>query len=183
MELTRAIEILDPEHVEHYTEREGGLEEVNEACRMGMEALKEKLAAEESLSGAQWEMRLYEGAVEVYGKKNQVEDAARKLAKLVKELLNFAHSKEPDGLKETVNNARADAEIALNTLAVIFGDCSELEYQKLLEMGKWLDEQEKPKEGNYDCGCPEYEKRPCDNPNEGDLTCGECQHGVKRDGE
>lgn len=32
----RAIEILDPEHREHYE----SIETVNEACRMGMEALK-----------------------------------------------------------------------------------------------------------------------------------------------
>lgn len=36
MKIERAIEILDPEHREHYED----LEEVNEACRMGMEALK-----------------------------------------------------------------------------------------------------------------------------------------------
>lgn len=36
MKIERAIEILDPEHREHYD----GLEEVNEARRMGMEALK-----------------------------------------------------------------------------------------------------------------------------------------------
>lgn len=36
MEIDRAIEILDPTHREHYD----GLEEVNEACRMGMEALE-----------------------------------------------------------------------------------------------------------------------------------------------
>ena len=36
MKIERAIEILDPEHREHYDD----LEEVNEACRMGMEALK-----------------------------------------------------------------------------------------------------------------------------------------------
>ena len=36
MTIDRAIEILDPNHREHYD----GLEEVNEACRMGMEALK-----------------------------------------------------------------------------------------------------------------------------------------------
>ena len=36
MKIERAIEILDPEHREHYD----GLEEVNEACRMGMEALR-----------------------------------------------------------------------------------------------------------------------------------------------
>ena len=36
MTIDRAIEILNPEHREHYN----GLDEVNEACRMGMEALK-----------------------------------------------------------------------------------------------------------------------------------------------
>ena len=37
MTIDRAIEILNPEHREHYD----GMEEVNEACRMGMEALKQ----------------------------------------------------------------------------------------------------------------------------------------------
>ena len=36
MKIDRAIEILDPEHRENYD----GMDEVNEACRMGMEALK-----------------------------------------------------------------------------------------------------------------------------------------------
>lgn len=36
MTIERAIEILDPEHRENYD----GMDEVNEACRMGMEALK-----------------------------------------------------------------------------------------------------------------------------------------------
>ena len=36
MKIERAIEILDPEHRERYDD----LEEVNEACRMGMEALR-----------------------------------------------------------------------------------------------------------------------------------------------
>ena len=38
MKIERAIEILDPEHREHYD----GMDEVNEACRMGMEALKQE---------------------------------------------------------------------------------------------------------------------------------------------
>ena len=36
MTIDRAIEILNPEHRECYD----GMDEVNEACRMGMEALK-----------------------------------------------------------------------------------------------------------------------------------------------
>lgn len=39
MTIERAIEILDPEHREHYD----SIEVVNEACRMGMQALKEQL--------------------------------------------------------------------------------------------------------------------------------------------
>lgn len=36
MTIDRAIQILNPEHREHYD----GMDEVNEACRMGMEALE-----------------------------------------------------------------------------------------------------------------------------------------------
>ena len=36
MTIDRAIEILDPEHRENYD----GMDEVNEACRMGMEVLE-----------------------------------------------------------------------------------------------------------------------------------------------
>ena len=36
MKIERAIEILNPEHREHYD----SIETVNEACRMGMEALQ-----------------------------------------------------------------------------------------------------------------------------------------------
>ncbi len=39
MKIERAIEILDPEHREHYE----SIEPVNEACRMGMEALKKQI--------------------------------------------------------------------------------------------------------------------------------------------
>ena len=39
MKIERAIEILDPEHREHYE----SIEPVNEACRMGMEALEKQI--------------------------------------------------------------------------------------------------------------------------------------------
>ena len=39
MTFDRAIEILDPEHREHYE----FIDPVNDACRMGMEALKKQL--------------------------------------------------------------------------------------------------------------------------------------------
>lgn len=40
MTIERAIEILDPEHREHYD----SIDTVNEACRMGMEALERQVA-------------------------------------------------------------------------------------------------------------------------------------------
>lgn len=39
MEIERAIEILNPEHREHYD----SIETVNEACRMGMRALEKQV--------------------------------------------------------------------------------------------------------------------------------------------
>ena len=39
MTFDRAIEILDPEHREHYE----SIDPINDACRMGMEALKKQL--------------------------------------------------------------------------------------------------------------------------------------------
>jgi len=39
----RAIEILDPTHRERYSDLPDGMEQVNEACRMGMKALKKKM--------------------------------------------------------------------------------------------------------------------------------------------
>lgn len=42
MDIERAIEILDPEHRERYD----SIETVDEACRMGREALRQQLAAQ-----------------------------------------------------------------------------------------------------------------------------------------
>ena len=94
MELARAIEILDPEHRELYYEREGGLEEVTEACRMGMEALKAQLAGEdETMTAAQQEMAIYEAAVQTYGANAQILIAVEEMAELTKALLKFIRYK------------------------------------------------------------------------------------------
>lgn len=42
--LERAIEILEPTHRECYSDLPDGMEQVNEACRMGMESLKKQKA-------------------------------------------------------------------------------------------------------------------------------------------
>ena len=49
MTIERAIEILDPEHREHYE----SIEPVNEACRMGMNALKELSELKDKLKSGQ----------------------------------------------------------------------------------------------------------------------------------
>lgn len=35
----------------------------------------------------------------------------------------------------------------------------------------------------YNCTCPEWEERPCDNPNECDLECEDCLHGKPEEDE
>ena len=54
MTIDRAIEILDPEHREYYD----GMDEVNEACRMGMEALERTrwIPCSERLPGTETEV-------------------------------------------------------------------------------------------------------------------------------
>ena len=47
MTYERAMEILDPQLREHYL----SIEPVNEACRMGMEALKKQIPTAPTLSG------------------------------------------------------------------------------------------------------------------------------------
>lgn len=51
MEITieRAIEILDPTHREHYNELPDGMEQVNEACRIGMQALMKQKEEQKSM--------------------------------------------------------------------------------------------------------------------------------------
>lgn len=166
MKIERAIEILNPEHREQYD----SLETVNEACRMGMEALKAQLAAEdETMTAAQQEMAIYEAAVQTYGANAQILIAIEEMAELTKALL------------ESINEERADVEIMLNQLHVIFGDCSDWESIKLSRLADRLDDCGIVG-GRYDCACPEHEERPCDNPNE-DIECPDCQHGASKDEE
>ncbi len=63
--IDRAIEILNPEHREDHP----NMDEINEACRMGMEAMQELRAREnaENIQAAQAEMAIYEAAVQRFG--------------------------------------------------------------------------------------------------------------------
>lgn len=158
MELARAIEILDPEHRERYD----SLEEVNEACRMGMEALKAQLAAEdETMTAAQQEMAIYEAAVQTYGANAQILIAVEEMAELTKALLKFIRYGDRPAVLESINEERADVEIMLNQLHVIFGDCSDWESIKLSRLADRL---EAEKEAGTVCGAT-------------DLQCIKCQPG------
>lgn len=170
MTIERAIEILDPEHREKYD----GIEEVNEACRMGMKALEAVKAANEEASEAVAnaaadaaraakeaedaarkeaeetgmamtvniypvknqtpygrEMRVYEQAVETWGDRAQILMAVEEMSELTKALLKFLRYGERKDVLNAIQEERADVEIMLNQLHVIFGDCSEWELQKL----------------------------------------------------
>lgn len=63
MTAERAIEILDPTHREHYD----SIEPVYEACRMGMEALKEKLERSKGCSFCQKPFNLNVAGVDEHG--------------------------------------------------------------------------------------------------------------------
>lgn len=51
MEIERAIEILNPEHREHYDSIETVIETVNEACRMCMRALEKQIPKKPTFEG------------------------------------------------------------------------------------------------------------------------------------
>lgn len=141
MKIDRAIEILDPTHREQY----GDIEEVNEACRMGMEALQEKKARAEAggegVTDAQREMAIYEAAVEKFGAEAQIDQAIEEMAELAVALNKYKRLvKFGQGNKETVLDniaqERADVETMLNQLGVIFGDCSDWECRKLEKLAQ-----------------------------------------------
>lgn len=124
MEIKRAIEILNPEHRECYN----GIEEVNEACRMGMAELEARREAEEVLTSARQEMAIYEAAVDKWGKEGTARAAANAFERLLVTLRRIEGGAEESDLDK---EARAEAEISLNLLTVLLGDCSDLECVKL----------------------------------------------------
>lgn len=91
---------------------------------------------EEELTPEQQEMALYEKAVEKFGEEAQILIAIEEMSELTKALLKYLRYKQFGQLdKETTIKAiaeeRADVEIMLNQLHVIFGDNTEEEIAKL----------------------------------------------------
>lgn len=96
----------------------------------------ESAEVEGDLTPEQKEMALYEAAVEKFGAGAQILMAVEEMSELQKALLKYLRYKDfNQGDKETVlqniNEERADVEIMLNQLHVIFGDNTEAEAEKL----------------------------------------------------
>lgn len=79
----------------------------------------------------QEEMALYEQAVALFGKEHQILIAIEEMSELTKALVKYLrYGSNPDVLA-SIQEERADVEIMLNQLHVIFGDCSQQECEKL----------------------------------------------------
>ena len=86
--------------------------------------------------GQQWEMDLYERAVEVYGDKAQIIKAAEELSELSAALNKLTISLiwgigDRTELEEKMRGEWADVSVMLGQLHVIFGDNAEMEMEKL----------------------------------------------------
>lgn len=90
----------------------------------------------EPLTPQQKEMALYEDAVEKFGEEAQLLMAVEEMSELQKAILkylrfrNFAQGREED-VMQAIAEERADVEIMLNQLEVIFGDNSDMVCAKL----------------------------------------------------
>lgn len=135
--LDRAIEILNPEHREDHPK----MDEINEACRMGMEAMQELRDREnaENIQAAQAEMAIYEAAVQRFGEQAQILIAVEEMAELTKALLKYIRYGGAREVLDSIAEERADVEIMLNQLHVIFGDNSEWECKKLDRLAAFLE--------------------------------------------
>ena len=91
---------------------------------------------EEAMTPEQREMALYEAAVEKFGEIAQIDQATEEMAELIvalnkyKRYVNFRQGDKEEILAH-IAEERADVEIMLNQLHVIFGDNTEKELEKL----------------------------------------------------
>lgn len=93
-------------------------------------------SGEEAMTPEQREMALYEAAVEKFGEIAQIDQATEEMAELIvalnkyKRYVNFRQGNKEEILAH-IAEERADVEIMLNQLHVIFGDNTEKELEKL----------------------------------------------------
>lgn len=107
----RAIEILNPEHREHYK----SIEAVNVACRMAISALEKQIPDD-----------IYEKAVIKFGKTPQLIMAMEEMSELIQALSKDIRGKHNEN---NISEEIADVEIMLAQLKII--------YQNDAEVKKW----------------------------------------------
>ena len=96
-------------------------------------------SSEEDMTPEQREMALYEAAVEKFGEIAQIDQATEEMAELIvalnkyKRYVNFQQGDKEEILAH-IAEERADVEIMLNQLHVIFGDNTEKELEKLAHL-------------------------------------------------
>ena len=76
-------------------------------------------------------MAIYEAAVQRFGEQAQILIAVEEMAELTKALLKYIRYGGAREVLDSIAEERADVEIMLNQLHVIFGDNSEWECKKL----------------------------------------------------
>lgn len=101
----------------------------------------------EGLSPEQREMALYEGVVDKFGEKAQILMAVEEMSELTKALLKYIRFKDFNQGSEgdilaAISEERADVEIMLNQLQVIFGDNSEADCLALEHLAELLEDAE-----------------------------------------
>ena len=138
--LDRAIEILNPEHREDHP----NMDAINEACRMGMEAMQELRDREnaENIQAAQAEMAIYEAAVQRFGEQAQILIAVEEMAEPTKALLKYIRYGGAREVLDSIAEERADVEIMLEQLRIIYGNRSEVDTikaEKLLRLSERLE--------------------------------------------
>lgn len=107
----RAIEILNPEHREHYK----SIEVVNEACRVAISTLEKQIFDD-----------IYEKAVNKFGKTPQLIMAMEEMSELIQGLSKDIRGKRNE---DNISEEIADVEIMLAQLKII--------YQNDVEVEKW----------------------------------------------
>lgn len=86
----------------------------------------------------QQEMALYEQAVAQFGEEHQILIAIEEMSELTKALVKYLRYGGNPDILASIQEERADVEVMLNQLHVIFGDCSKEECQKLEHLRELL---------------------------------------------
>lgn len=111
MTVERAIEILNPEHREHYK----SIEVVSKACRVAISTLEKQISDD-----------IYEKAVNKFGKTPQLIMAMEEMSELIQGLSKDIRGKRNE---DNISEEIADVEIMLAQLKII--------YQNDVEVEKW----------------------------------------------